>query len=348
VLQCLKIQSSFGKELAKFDESHQHQYISVTVQTGDGVALNEYGFGDGMQRIIRFYQIVDEKQFPFPNAFPFEELQDLVNGLPDDEAYVQLSRMELLGSSWKPGRGVGARRSVPLLAIDRITRDPQLRIERQRNYRPLVLGNNENLADPSFYAVFNDNVLAVMRTSGLAPGPASFRDYVNYLNVCDPPIAVIPLVDGNAARALAEVGTLTRMTVAVSPDVNAEIFSQSPMIFDAIRSARRNLGSVSVEVSVKIAAKGQSRAAEEAHRQISTLVTSDALGFMDKAEIGYRRLEDGMADTHDFIQEAITKSAIVDLDAQTGQPAEPSVAEAMASAYDSRYDDIRSALRPAS
>lgn len=302
-----------------------------------------------MERIIRFYRIVNEEKLPFPNAFPFEDLQDVVAGLPDEEAYVQFDRMELLGSSWKPSRGAGARPRAPLLVLDRITRDPQLRIERQRNYRPLVLGSGESLADPTFYAMFADNVLGVMRTSGLAPGPASFRDYINYLNVYKPPIAVVPLVDGNAMRALAQVGTLTRMTVAVGPDVDAGAFSGSRMIFDAIRSARRDLGNVSVEVTVKIAAKGQYAAAEEAHRQVASIVTSDALGYVDKAEISFRRLEDGRADTHDFVQEAITQSAVVELDDRTGQPGESSVAEAMAAAYNSLYEDIRSALgRPTS
>jgi hypothetical protein len=302
-----------------------------------------------MERIIRFFRVVGEERLPFPNDFPFEDLQDVVVALPDQEAYVTLNKVELLGSSWKPRRGAGARRQTPLLALDRITRDPQLRIERQRNYRPLVLGTGENLADPTFYAMFADNVLGVMRTSGLSPGPASFRDYVNYLNVYKPPIAVVPLVDGNAARALAQVGTLTRMTVAVGPDVDAGAFSGSRMIFDAIRSARRDLGNVTVEVTVKIAAKGQYAAAEEAQRQVASIVTSDALGYADKAEIAFRRLEDGKADTHDFIQEAITQSAAVELDDRTGQPAESSVAEAMAAAYDGLYDDIRSALgRPTS
>jgi hypothetical protein len=135
------------------------------------------------------------------------------------------------------------------------------------------------------------------------------------------------------------------MTVAVGPDVNPAAFAGSQMIFDAIRSARRDLGSVTVEVTVKIAAKGQSSAAEEAQRQVSSIVTSDALGLVDKAEIGYRRLEDGKADTHDFIQEAITQAAVVEVDERTGQPAEASVGEAMAAAYDGLYDDIRSSLR---
>jgi hypothetical protein len=301
-----------------------------------------------MQRIIRFYRIVDESKLPFPNVFPFEDLQDAVAGLPDEEAYIKLNRTELLASSWRPRQGPGARRQVPLIAIDRIMRNPQLRIERKRNYRPLVLDNGENLADPAFYAAFDGNVLAVMRTSSLAPGHASFRDYVNHLNVYKPAIAVIPLIDGDAVRALAEVGTLTKMTVAVGPDVDAQEFSGSRMIFDAIRSARRDLGSVSIEVTVKIDPRGQSRAAEEAHRQVSNIVTSDALGYVDKAEINYRRLEDGKADAHDFVDEVITHAGVVDLDDTTGQPSERSVAEAMAEAYDDLYDDIRSALRPAS
>lgn len=297
-----------------------------------------------MERIIRFYRVVDENNLPFPNEFPFEDLQDAIVGLPDETAYVSLNRMELLGSAWKPGRGAGAHRRVPLIAIDRITREPQLRIERRRHYRPLVLGDGENLADPTFYAMFDGGVLAVMRTSSLAPGPASFRDYVNSLEIVKPSIAVVPLVDGNALRALGDVGSLTKLTVGVGPDVSPQVFSRSQMIFDAIRGARDSLGSVAIEVTVKIAAKGQSAAAEEAHRQISNIVTSDALAFTEKAKITYRRLEDGKAATHDFLEEAITKAAVVEVDAETGQPAEPSVGEAIAGAYDALYDDIRSAL----
>jgi hypothetical protein len=299
-----------------------------------------------VDRIIRFYRIVDQDQLPFPNAFPFDELQDRITELDDQEAYVTLNRMELLGSSWRPGFGAGARRRVPLVALDRITRNPQLRIERRRHYRPLVLSEGENLADPAFYAVFDDGVIGVMRTSNLAPGPASFRDYVNHLEMVKPPIAIVPLVDGNALRALGQVGTLTKFTVAVGPDVSAEIFGRSRLIYDAIRSARQNLGSVALEVTVKIAASGQTQASQEAYQQITNIVTTDAVGYADKAKISYRRLEDGKADAHDFLQEAITQSAIIDMDPETGQPAEPSVAEAMAAAYDSMYEDIRSALRP--
>jgi len=299
-----------------------------------------------MERVIRFYRIVDENQDPFPNPFPFTELQEAIDALPDKDAYVALNRMELLGSSWSPPSGAGARPSVPMLAIDRITREPQLRIERRRHYRPLVLGEGENLADPTFYAAFADGVLAVLRTSSLAPGAASFRDYVNHLEIVKPAIAVSPLVDSNSVRALGQVGTLTQVTLAVGPDVSEEAFSGARMIYDAIRGARSALGSVTIEVSVKIKAKGQAAAAEEAHKELSSIVTSPALGFAEKAYIKYRRLEDGRAATYDFIQEAITQTAVFEIDATTRQPVEASVAEGFAAAYDTLYEDIRSALRP--
>lgn len=300
-----------------------------------------------MDQIIRFYRIVDQDQLRFPNAFPFADLQHAIDDLSDEDAYVQLNQMELLGSSWRPGFGSGARRSVPLVALDRITRNPQLRIERRRHYRPLILGDGENLADPTFYAMFDDNVIGVLRTSNRSPGPASFRDYINYYEIVEPPIAIVPLVDANAIRALGQVGTLTKFTVRVLPDASEDVFSGSRMIYDAIRSARRDLGGVTIEITVKIAPKGQDQAAEEARRQIANIVTTEALGHIDKATIRYRRLEDGRADTHDFLQEVITRAVAVEVDTETGQPAESSVAGAMASVYDSLYDDIRSALRTA-
>jgi hypothetical protein len=298
-----------------------------------------------VNQIVRFYRIVNQDQLPFPNAFPFEDLQDAIEGLDDQHAYLKLNEMELLGSSWRPRPGAGSRRRVPLIALDRITRNPQLRIERRRHYRPLILGEGENLADPTFYAIFDDDVIGVLRTSNRSPGPASFRDYINHLEIVKPPIAIVPLVDANAIRALDEIETLTKFTVRVLPDAGEEVFRRSRMIYDAIRSARQNLGSVTVEITVRISPKGQAQAAEEARQEIANIVTTEALGHIDKATIRYRRLEDGKADGHNFLQEVITQAVAVELDTETGQPVESSVAEAMAAAYDSLYDDIRSALR---
>lgn len=202
------------------------------------------------------------------------------------------------------------------------------------------------LADPTFFSVFDDGVIGILRISELSPGAASIRDYVNHLEMIKPPIAIIPLVDSNAVRALGDVGTLTKLIVRVLPDASEDIFGRSPLFYDTIRSTRRNLGAVGVELTVKIRPKGQAEAAEEAHREISNIVTTEALGHTDKAYIKYRRIEDGKADAHDFLQEAITQTVAVEIDTNTGQPAEASVSEAMAAAYDALYDDIRSALHP--
>jgi hypothetical protein len=299
-----------------------------------------------MEKTVRFYRIVDKEQLPFRGAFPFEELQDEIDALDDKQAYVMLNRMELLGSSWKPRRGAGAEPRVPLITLDRITRNPQLRIERRRQYRPLVLGDSESLADPTFFSVFDDGVIGILRISELSPGVASIRDYINHLKIMSAEITIVPLIDSNAVRALGDIGTLTKLTVRVLPDASEDIFGRTPLFYDTIRSARRNLGAVGLEMTVKIRPKGQDEAAEEAHREISNIVTTDALAHTDKAYIKYRRIEDGKAAAHDFLQEAITETVAVEVDTDTGQPAEASVSEALAVAYDTLYDDIRSALHP--
>jgi hypothetical protein len=304
------------------------------------------GTAKAMERVVRFYRIVDKEQLPFPGNFPFEDLQDAIDALDDSQAYVMLNRMELLGSSWDSGPGAGAKRQVSLIALDRITRNPQLRVERRRKYRPLVLGDNENLADPAFFSVFDDGVIGILRVSELSPGAASIRDYINHLEILKPAIAIVPLVDGNSARALGDIGTLTKLTVRVLPDASEDIFGRAPLFYDTIRSTRRNMGAVGVEMTVKIRPKGQDEAAEEAHREISNIVTTEAIGYTDKAFINYRRIEDGKAATHDFLQEAITKTVVVETDTETGQPAESSVSEALAVAYDTLYDEIRSAIHP--
>lgn len=297
------------------------------------------------ERTVRFYEIVTRQKEPFPNAIQFGELQAAVQELPDDEAYVRLARMEVLGSAWSPGGGTGAVARAPLIALDRITREPHIRIERRRNYRPFILDADETLAEPSFFSIFDRNVLGVLRNGGDSPSSASFRDYVNLLGFIKPDIEIVPLVDANAIRALHDVQTLTKLQFAVGPNVDAALFSRSPLFFDAIRNVRRQLGSVGVEVMVKIASKGQRAASEEALRQVELVATTDALDYADKAKINFRRIEDGKAASYDFVHEAVTKSTAVDLDSTTGQPTETSVAEAMAAAYNDLYDDIRSALR---
>lgn len=295
------------------------------------------------QRTVRFYEIVTEANERFPNQFPYEELLETVIDLPDETAYVNVGRMEILGSVYHPSSS-GARPAVPIFMLDRITRDVRLRIERQRNYRPLILDPEETLAEPTFYAIFDNNVLAVMRNSGSAPGAASFREYINKLELMDGDISIEPLVDRNGLRALTDVETLTKLTIRVGPDVNADVFGRSRTIVGAISEIRNNLGSVGIEVGIRIARKGQADVAETAMQDVNELFRSQAFGYMDKAEIGYRSIEDGRARTHDFLQEAVATSISVELSDQTSQPTELSVAQAMWAVHDDLYEDIQSAL----
>ena len=297
------------------------------------------------ERTVRFFEITNEHGQRLPGDLPFADMLDAVDALEDEAAYVDVgSSMEVLGSTYRPTPGV--RPAVPLLALDRITRDVRLRIERRRNYRPLQLLEDETLAEPSFFSLFPRNVLAVMRNSGSAPGVVSFRDYVNKLEILDDEIGIAPLVDRNAARALADVGTLTRLTVAVGADANPEDFDGSPMIAAVLRDARTRLGAVAFEFTVRIAAKGQHDASEVAVNEIRELAANPgALISATKAQIGYRRLENGRADTYDFINEALTQATDVELEAEVTQPTERSAAEGIAKAFnEDKYDDIQSAL----
>ncbi len=299
------------------------------------------------QRTVRFYEILNKDKKRFPNKIPFDDMMRIIDELPDQEAYVSTKSMELLGSTYIP-RSSGAKQAAPLITLDRITRDVRLRIERQRNYRPLVLGDDETLAEPTFYSIFDNNVLAIMRNSGSSPGASSFREYINKLNIISDGIELIPLVDRDALRALREVKTLTKLHVAVGPDVSADVFGEGNMIAELLRPARRKLGNVGIEMSIRIAPKGQESESEIAFRDIEALANSDAIGFVDKAEIWYRRMEDGRAASFDLLQEAVAQSVDVDLDDESNQPTVLSVAQGLAVAYEDLYEEIRSALHATS
>src|SRR4051812_29633096 len=119
------------------------------------------------QRTVRFFEITTEQGLRLPGDLPFSDILDAVNDLTEEDAYIGVGSMEVLGSVYRPY--TGARPAVPLLALDRITRDPRIRIERRRNYRPLQLLEDETLAEPTFFSLFPRNVLAILRNSGSAP-----------------------------------------------------------------------------------------------------------------------------------------------------------------------------------
>lgn len=245
-----------------------------------------------VKRTVRFFEVLNKAKSRHPNQLPFDDLVAAVRDLPDEAAYVSAPRMELLGSTFLPPSRPGARPMVPFIALDRITRDIRMRIERRRHYRPLVLGDDETLAEPTFYSIFNRNVLAVMRNSGAAPGSASFRDYLNKLDLISGGVEVVPLADRNVLRALRDVDTLTKLDVAVGPTVTADIFDQTSLIHGVLRHFRQQLGTVGIEVAVRISPKGQHEASDAALSEMMSIATSDALGFVDKAAINYRSLEE--------------------------------------------------------
>lgn len=296
------------------------------------------------ERSVRFYVVTNEHREFLPSLLPFDDMRDDVRALEDSDAYVKLDRVEVLGSAYDPSGSALGRRAVPVLALDRIEREVRLRIERRRNYRPLVLADDETLAEPTFYSLFGDNVLAVMRNNGQSPTSAAFRDYVNKLEILSAPIDVIPLADKDAVRALRDVQTLTRMRIAVGPEVGADAFSDSPYIADSIALARRRLGHVTVEIEIKVKASGHQSEAEAAFGELRNVIESGAIEIVDKAEMTYRRLEDGRARTFDFVDEAIVTQCPVTIDEDTAKPTEASAAEALAEAYDKMYDDIQYAL----
>jgi hypothetical protein len=298
------------------------------------------------ERTVKFYLIVDDQDQPFAAPFPFDDVRTAVSAMGDDVAYVHLSgTVEVLGTAWDPPRGAGAQREVPLLALDRINRTPGIRIERRRNYRPLALRDDETIAEPSFFSIFDNNVLGVMANSGGAPRPTAFRDYINKTSLLgDQNIKLMSLVDRNALRALAEADNVTKFTFAVGTDVVDDVFAPAPTILGMIRAARENLGHVELEISVKVKAVGADQESDALRAEIEHLVSGNALDNLEKAEMSYRRVDDGRADAFDLLGDSLVTQANVDIDDHTNQPTEPAAARGLARAYDSMIDEINSAL----
>lgn len=210
-----------------------------------------------------------------------------------------------------------------------------------------MLLEDETLAEPTFYTVFANNVLAVMRNSGGAPTPASFRDYMNRMEILDgQTIGLAPLVDENALRALADARNVTKFTFAVGTDVNDSVFRPSPTIYEMIRAARQNLGHVEVEITVKVRAVGADEESDRLRHEIDTLVRSDETReALSKAEMGYRRVEDGKAAAFDLLGDSLITQTTIELENHTNQPTEAAASAAIANAYDAMIDEIRSAIR---
>lgn len=293
---------------------------------------------------MRFFEILNAEKERLPEQIDFDALRRLVRNLSEDEAYVKINKMEILGSALEPRDQFQLYAGVPVIALDRITRDPRMRIERRRNYRPLILGDDENLAEPTYYSIYDNNVLGMMRNSGSAPSVASFREYMNKILGRGNEIEVAPLVDRNFLRALRNVEILTRVDLELGPDVVADVFDRATTFEGQVRALRQNLGAVGVEIIIKMDPKRHSEESDKVLQEMEYIATSGALAYAESASIVYRDIDNYRRDTYDFLKESVTTSVSVDVDSATDQPTDDSVCDAMYLAYDRKLDDIRSAL----
>lgn len=293
------------------------------------------------QLTVRFYELLakDEQQFP---DIDIETLLDKVSSMPDSDAYVKLARMELLGSTHAPQ--VGRAPQSPMIILDRITRQTLMRIEHQRTYRPLQLGENDTIAEPTHVGLFPRNVLGVMRQSGQAPGPSSIRDFINASGLFDEEIAIRPLVDGNALRALADVDKVTKLNLELDPGAASEVTGQARFLAEALSLFRENMPGVSVGLELKLSPRGPEESSQAAYDTISELHQQNVLGAAQRAQIGYRRLEDHRAESYDFLSESVSQAVEVELDQDRGGPNNARASEAIMAAHTEKYDDILSAL----
>lgn len=296
-------------------------------------------------RTVRFYRLFGEQGQVIPDL-PVGDILDVVRGLPATQAYVQLARMELLGSAYKPGRGAGAKARVPMLVLDRITREVRIRIENNRKYRPLELGRGDTLAEPTHYAFFKDNVVGVMRANGNAPSPASLREYLNTALEMSEDLTIKPLADRNVVRAFSDVGSITKFDVALGPEADPRDFGgDQSLLGGVLRQVRNRAGSVEVELIVKVRAGDPTETPELVLNDLQQAVTGDGAQSITRAKMSYRRLENGMADSFDFLNQAVAHEAEVDIVEGTNGPTDASASEGLAKAYNELYDDIQSSVK---
>ncbi|MGO4662916.1 DUF6731 family protein [Terrabacter sp. 2TAF16] len=292
-------------------------------------------------RTVRFFEILDEDGKQMPDL-DWTGLLAAVRALPAKDAYLHVARMELLGSCYEPnGKGV---RACDMLILDRITRDVRIRIENNRNYRPLQLGKDDTLAEPTHYGLFPRNVVGVLRAGTHTPGPASLRDFLNAGGFFEDPITIKALADINALRALSDVDQLTSMEIEMDAAAAGQVLGQNSMLGNVFDNFRTRLGGVTIDVIVKID-RGLHEASDTALGELREIVEDDdARQVVTKAKMKYKRLEDGRVDTFDFINESVAKSVEVDIDEEGSGPTDLSASQGIAAAYEALYDDIASAL----
>lgn len=234
----------------------------------------------------------------------------------------------------------------PCWVLDRITREVRIRIENDRKYRPLELGEGDTLAEPTHYAFFPDNVVGIMRANGNSPGPASLRDYLNTALEMSEDLSIRALADRNMVRALTDVGTITKFDVALGPDAKPSDFGgEQTLLGSVLQRVRSRVGGVEVELIVKVRASDPTDTPDIVLSDLRDAVTGDGAQAITRASMNYRRLEDGKADSFDFLNQAVAQETDVDIEDGTNGPTDASASEGLAQAYDDLYDDIKSSIK---
>lgn len=279
----------------------------------------------------------------FVSQFPFTYVGNSINALPEIDAYVELQSMEVLGNFYIPATGIG--NQVPIITLDKITRDPQIRIENHRVMRPFVLAGDENLAEPTFYSFFPNNVLAVMRNGQASPTTSSIRDYVNHLQLRGvPEIDVIPLVDRERLATFADMAKVKKFTFAVGSQVNASVFNDSISIKKIIADVRQNLGFVEIEMTIKASDGSENQTSENVKSLIGGLLNnSEAMDSLGKAQVSYVSEESGTTQVFDFLSEMIVMQIELETDDRR-LPSIEAVAKEMKHSYTAMTAQIQEAV----
>lgn len=292
---------------------------------------------------VRFFELLTKGEQQFADL-DIERLLDLVSNLPDKEAYVQLARMELLGSIYSP-QGAPPAPQTPMIVLDRITREIRMRIERGRQYRALELEDGDTVAEPTHIGLFPGNVVGIMRQSGQSPTPSSFRDFLNQIDAFSGEDVVIrPLVDYNALRALRDVDKMTQINLELDAATARAVGGTTRYLADALTTLSQSLPGVSVELALKFSPRGPEETSDRALETVRDLVKADAFTNAQRANMKYRRIDDHKAASFDFIAEAVAQEVEVEVDDLRGGPNNARASEGIMKAYLDQFEDIQSAL----
>jgi len=258
------------------------------------------------KRNIKFFLIVDELGEIFEDEFPLVSVGEQIEEIPEADSYIELRTMTVLGTFYNPP--IGSRSYVPMIMVDSIDANPQIRVETHRIMTPLPLGTDQNIAEPTYFSVFPNNVLAVMRNKSSSPMVSTFRDYINKLELPGlSKISIIPLVDKERLIAFQDIKRVKKFTFAVGRDINSAVFEDATGVKSIIDKVRDNFGQVDFEIVLKPSNDPGNNSPGIIKNTINQLLHRDqSVDLLNKASVSYVSEEFGSSLEYDFLREMIT------------------------------------------